>query len=60
TEGANRKRMQIAESRLLGCDWRKDMAGGSEALPSFLAVPQRKPVWRPSSFAPLRARTAAT
>ncbi len=32
TEGVNRQRLQIAESRLLGCDWRKDMAGGSDAL----------------------------
>ncbi len=36
TEGANRKRLQIAESRLLGCDWRKDMEGGSEALPQLV------------------------
>ena len=36
TERANRKRMQIAESRLLGCDWRKDMAGGVDALPQLV------------------------
>ncbi len=32
TEGTNRKRLQIAEHRLLACDWRRDMANGSEAL----------------------------
>ncbi len=32
TEGANRKRLQIAESRLLKCDWRKEMASGQDAL----------------------------
>lgn len=32
TEGVNRQRLQIAESRFLGCDWRKDMARGNHAL----------------------------
>ncbi len=32
TNGANRKRLQIAEHRFRSCDWRKDMACGSEAV----------------------------
>ncbi len=36
TEGSNRKRLQIAESRLLACDWRKEMIGGHEALPQLV------------------------
>jgi RES domain-containing protein len=32
TEGDNRRRLGISERRLLECDWRKEMAGGAEAL----------------------------
>lgn len=36
TEGANRRRIRIAESRLLECDWRDDMRRGKEALTQLL------------------------
>lgn len=32
TQGANRKRLLIAEQRLLECDWRKEMASGTAPL----------------------------
>jgi len=36
TEGANRKRLLIAEQRLLECDWRKEMASGIAPLPQLV------------------------
>jgi len=35
-KGANRKRLQISESRLLESDWRKDMANGADSLPQLV------------------------
>ena len=36
TVGVNRRRLQIAESRLLQSDWRSEMALGKEALPQLV------------------------
>jgi RES domain-containing protein len=36
TEGVNRRRIQIAESRLLECDWRDDVKRGKESLTQLL------------------------
>ncbi len=36
TEGANRKRLLVAERRLLECDWRREMASGIVPLPQLV------------------------
>ena len=38
TVGANRKRLLIAEHRLVECDWRKEMASGIIPLPQLVGL----------------------
>ncbi len=39
TEGANRKRLPVAERGLLECDWRREMASVAVPLPQLLGQP---------------------
>lgn len=60
TEGANRKRLLIAEHRLVECDWRKEMATALSPCPSLLVRQPTKLVWKVSSSARPSTRQAVT